>query len=61
MGMPTIQELYGNLEDHELELKRYRKNCDEKEKDNFASNLIDDEAMNLMKLISKMKNMRWPY
>ena len=25
MGMPTIQELYGNLEEYELELKRYRK------------------------------------
>ena len=26
MGMPTIQELYGNLEEHELEFKRFKKN-----------------------------------
>ena len=26
MGMPTLQELFGNLEDHEMELKRYSKN-----------------------------------
>ena len=30
MEMPTIQELYRNLEEHEFEFKRYKKNGDEK-------------------------------
>ena len=29
MGMLTIQEYYGNLEEHKLELKRYKRNGDE--------------------------------
>ena len=46
MGMPTIQELYGNLEEHELELKRYKKNGDDKRKKTLAlkaSNSFDDD------------------
>ena len=34
MGIPTIQELYGNFEEHELELKRYKRNGDEKKEEN---------------------------
>ena len=34
--MPTIQELYGNLEEHELELKRYKRNGDDKRKKSLA-------------------------
>ena len=30
MGMTTLQELFGNLEDHEMELKIYSKNDEEK-------------------------------
>ena len=36
MRMPTIQELCRNLEVHELEFKRYRKNGDEKKKRSLA-------------------------
>ena len=46
MGMPTIQELLGNLKEHELELKRYKKNGDEKRKKTLAlktSNSFDDD------------------
>ena len=46
MGMPTIQELYGNLEEHELKLKRYKKNGDDKRKKTLtlkASNSFDDD------------------
>ena len=28
--MPTIQQLHGNLEEHELDLKIYKKNGDDK-------------------------------
>ena len=34
--MPTIQELYGNLEEHKLELKRYKRNRDEKKEEIFS-------------------------
>ena len=34
--MPTIQELYRNLEEHELDLKRYKKNGDDKRKKSLA-------------------------
>ena len=46
MEMPTIQELYGNLEEHELELKRYGNNGDEKKKRSLplkAINFFDEE------------------
>ena len=47
MGMPTIQELYGNLEEQELELKRYKKTGDDKRKNSLAlkvsSSFDDDE------------------
>ena len=49
MTMPTIQELYGNLEEHELELKRYKRNKDNKRKKSLAlkaSNSFDDEVRN---------------
>ena len=45
MGIPTIQELYGNLEEHELELKRYKRNGDDKRKKTLtfkASSSFDD-------------------
>ena len=48
IGMPTIQELCGNLEEHKLKLKRYRKNGDEKKKKSLvlkASNSFDDELI----------------
>ena len=32
IGIYTIQELYGNLEEHELKIIRYGKNGDEKKK-----------------------------
>ena len=46
MGMPTIQELYGNLEKHELELKRYKKSGHDKKIKTLAlkaSNSFDDD------------------
>ena len=46
MGMPNIQELYGNLEEHELEPKRYKKNGNDKRKKTLAlkaSSSFDDE------------------
>ena len=46
MGMPAIQGLYGNLEEHELELKRYKKNGDDKRKKSLAlkaSTSFDDD------------------
>ena len=36
MGMLTIQELYGNLEKHELKLKRYKRNEYNKRKKTLA-------------------------
>ena len=45
MGIPIIQELYGNLEEHELELKRYKRNGDDKSKKSLAfkaSNSFDN-------------------
>ena len=46
MGMPTIQKLYGNIKEHELELKRYKKNGDNKRKKSLAlkaSTSFDDD------------------
>ena len=46
MEMSTIQELYGNLEEYELELKRYKTNEDDKRKKFLAlkaSNSFDDD------------------
>ena len=45
--MLIIQELYGNLEEHELELEMYKKNGDEYKKKSLALkaiNLFDDEG-----------------
>ena len=36
IGMLTIQELYGTWEEHDLELKRYKKNGDDKKKRKLA-------------------------
>ena len=51
IGMPTLQELFGNLEDHELELKRYSKNDEEKRRKSLAlkANIEneDDDSENL--------------
>ena len=49
MGMPIVQELYGNLEKHELELRRYKKNVDDKKKWSLALKALtsfddDDEG-----------------
>ena len=44
--MPTIQELYRNLEEHELELKRYKRNGDDKGNKSLvlkASKSFDDD------------------
>ena len=44
--MLTIQELYRNLEEHKLELKRYKRNKDENQKKSLALkalNLLDDK------------------
>ena len=46
MGMLTKQKLYGKLKEHELELKRYKSNCDDKGKKILAlkvSNSFDDD------------------
>ena len=46
MGMPAIKELYGNLKEHELELKRYKRNGDNKRKKTLAlktSTSFDDD------------------
>ena len=46
MGMPTIQGLYGNLEEHELEQRRYKRNGDDKMKKTLAlkaSNSFDND------------------
>ena len=32
MPIPTIQELYGNLDKHKVKLERYKKNDDDKKK-----------------------------
>ena len=50
MGMLTIQELYGNLKEHKLELKRYKKNGDDEKKKTLAlkaSNSFDDDENEL--------------
>ena len=36
MGILTLQELFGNLEEHEMKLKRLSKNNDDKRKENLA-------------------------
>ena len=36
MRMPTTPELYGNIEEYKLELKRYKKNGDDKRKKTLA-------------------------
>ena len=46
IGMPTIQELYRNLEEHKLELKRYKRNGDDKKEKTLslkAFNSFDDD------------------
>ena len=47
MGMPTIQELYRNLEEYKLELQRYKRNGDDKRKKTLAlkasGSFSDDE------------------
>ena len=45
MGMSTLQELFGNLEDHEMELKRYCKNDKEKRRRGLAlkANIEDED------------------
>ena len=56
MGMLTIQELYGNLEEHELELNWYRKNGDENKKKSLtlkASNSFNDEDNELNEINTK--------
>ena len=61
MGMPTIQEIYGNLEKHKLELKRYKRNGDKKKKRSLAlktSSSFDDE---LDEIETKDEKMKWPY
>ena len=58
MGMPTIQELYGNLIEHELELKRYKKNGDEKKKNSLTLKVLnsyDDEDDEIHKINTKDK------
>ena len=50
--MPTIQELYRNLENHELELKGYKRNDDDKKKGSLvlkASNSFDNDKDELAK------------
>ena len=56
MGIPTIQELYGNLKGHELKLKRYKKIYHDKKKETFAlkvSNPFDDDEDELDEKDSK--------
>ena len=36
MGMPSLQELFGNLEEHEMELKRFSKNDEDRRKRSLA-------------------------
>ena len=46
MGVATLQEPFGNLEDHEIELKRYSKNDEEKRRRGLAfkaTTNMDDE------------------
>ena len=48
--MPTIQKLYGNLKDHELELKSYKKNGVDKKKRPLALKVtksFEDEDNNV--------------
>ena len=47
------QELYGNLEEHELELKRYKKNGDEKEKE--KENVLSSQTSRKLDLDLKGK------
>ena len=49
--MPPIQELYRNLEEHELEFKRYKRNGDDKKKKSIALkafNSFDDDDLESM-------------
>ena len=50
MEMPIIQELYENLEEHELELKRYKKIGDEKKKRPLAPKYQTHLMMKMIKL-----------
>ena len=46
MGMPTIQELYRNLEEYKLQRKRYKRNNDDKKKRSLSlkiSNSFNDD------------------
>ena len=46
MGIPTIQKPYGNLGEHELELKRHKRKGDDERKKTLAlkaSNSFDDD------------------
>ena len=54
--MSTIQELYGNLEQHKLKLKRYKRNGDNKRKKYLtlkASNSFENDEDELDNLESK--------
>ena len=57
IGMPTIQELYGNPEEHELELERYKR---KKSLTLKASNSFDDNDDELDDIESRMMKMKWP-
>ena len=41
MGVPTIQYLYENQEEHKLDLKRYEKNINENKKNSLALKAIN--------------------
>ena len=36
MGMPSLQELFGNLEEHEIELKWFSRKDDDRKKKSLA-------------------------
>ena len=56
MEMQTIQELYGNIKEHGLELKRYKRNGDDKRKKTLAlkaSSSFDDDKDEMDDIYSK--------
>ena len=56
--MPVIQEIFGNLEKHELELKRYKNNEDDKKKRTLAlkARTSNEEDEGEIKNVEKVNN-----
>ena len=56
--MPSLQELFGNLEEHEMDLKRFSKNDEDRRKQCLALKVVtnfddDEEELESLKDLNK--------